>query len=182
MVEQAKAFIRVKIADWAESWLLNMRQEHRASGRVLNVEERSAFAGYLKPDLLAAVRVVEVDRIPNPPFFPSLSQFSLPAPWDFSSDPGLSVLDTVVLSKPLIPDGRWLSVLFHECVHLQQFQALGITRMVSRYVNGLFDNGFEYRKLPMERQAHELQFRFDSGLKVFSVEQEIETALLNGAI
>jgi hypothetical protein len=182
MVETGKAFLKSKLADWAEGWLLNLRQEYRAAARALNRDETSALSGYLKPDLLTAVRVMEVERISNPPFFPSLSQFGIPVPWDFSGEPGLAVVDTVVLSKPLIPEGRWLSVLFHECVHLQQFQVLGVTRMVARYVHGLFDNGFDYRKLPMERQAHELQFRFDAGLRVFSVEQEVESALVNGNI
>ncbi len=182
MVETGKAFLKSRLADWAEGWLLDLRQGFRASARTLHGEERAALSGYLKPDLLATIRVAEVERIPNPPFFPSLSRFGIPVPWDFSSEPGLSVVDTVVLSKPLIPEGQRLSVLFRECVHLQQFQVLGVTRMVARYVHGLFENGFDYRKLPMERQAHDLQFRFDAGLKMFSVEQEVEAALIAGAI
>jgi hypothetical protein len=182
MVEQATAFIKVRIADWAESWLLNLRQEYRGVSRPLSPDEVSALRGYLKPDLLNATRVVEADRIPNPPFFPRLPELGVPLTWDFSREAGLSVVDTVVLVRSRIPEGRWLSALFHECVHLQQFQVLGVTRMVARYVNGLFDNGFDYNKLPMERQAHDLQLRFDSCLRAFSVEREVETALLNGAI
>lgn len=182
MVESGKAFLKVKLADWAESWLLNLRQEYRSVSRMLSTEEISGLRGYLGPDLLAVIRVAEVERIPNPPFFPGLSQFGLPVPWDFSAEPGLSVVDTVMLSKSLIPEGRVLSVLFHECVHLQQFQVLGVSKFIGRYVHGLFENGFDYRKLPMEQQAHDLQFRFDAGLKVFSVGDEVEQALLSGAI
>jgi hypothetical protein len=53
---------------------------------------------------------------------------------------------------------------------------------VSRYIDGLFENGFNYSKLPMEQQAHELQFRFDAGLRVFSVEREVEQALISRVI
>jgi hypothetical protein len=182
MVEQAKTFLKVRLVDWVESWLLNLRQEYRAVARRLDAWEQAGLAGYLKPDLLGTVRVVEVDRIPNPSFFSSLSQFGLPVPWDFSSEPSLAVMDTIFLSTPLTPKDRRLSVLFHECVHLQQFQVLGLTRLVSRYIDGLFENGFNYGKLPMERQAHELQFRFDAGLKAFSVEREVEQALIGRLI
>jgi hypothetical protein len=182
MVERGKAFLKVKLVDWVESWLLNLRQEYRAMARQLSAEERTGLSGYLKPDLLDSVRVVELERIPNPPFFPSLSHLGVPVPWDFSSEPSLAVMDTILLSMPLTPPNRRLSVLFHECVHLQQFQVLGLTKLVSRYIDGLFDNGFNYSKLPMEQQAHELQFRYDAGLKAFSVEREVEEALIGGAI
>ena len=59
---------------------------------------------------------------------------------------------------------------------------LGLTRLVGRYIDGLFENGFDYSKLPMEQQAHELQFRYDAGLKSFSVEREVEQALIGGVI
>ena len=32
-------------------------------------------------------------------------------------------------------------------------------------MHGLFANGFNYPGLPMERQAEDLQFRYDAGLK-----------------
>ena len=182
MVESGKAFLKVRLVDWVESWLLNLRQEYRAMARRLSAEEHAGLRGYLKPDLLDSVRIVELERIPNPPFFPSLSNLGLPVPWNFSSEASLAVMDTILLSTPLTPPDRRLSVLFHECVHLQQFQVLGLTKLVSRYIDGLFDNGFNYGKLPMEQQAHELQFRYDAGLKAFSVEHEVEQALIAGAI
>ena len=182
MVKYAKEFLKAKIADWAEGWLLNMRQDCRAIARSLTDEEIADLSGYFRPDLLATVRVALLDRIPNPPFFNSLPDFGLPVPWDFSGQPGLAVVDTAVFSESLVLDGRWMSHLFHECVHLQQFQALGVSKMVARYVQGLFANGFDYAKLPMERQAHDLQFRFDAGLKVFSVEHEVEQALIGGKL
>ena len=182
MVERGKAFLKVRLVDWVESWLLNLRQEYRAMARRLNAEELAGLRGYLKPDLLDAVRIVELERIPNPPFFPSLPGLGLPVPWNFSSQSSLAVMDTILLSTPLTPPDRRLSVLFHECVHLQQFQVLGLTKLVSRYIDGLFDNGFNYGKLPMEQQAHELQFRYDAGLKAFSVEREVEDALIAGVI
>jgi hypothetical protein len=182
MVERAMEFLKVKLIDWTESWLLNLRQEYRGAARALTVREISALRGYYSDDFLGRVRVVLVDRIPNPSFFGSLSKFGLPVPWDFSAEPGLAVVDVVFLSKELVPEGGLLHVLFEELVHIQQFQTLGISRLVGRYVRGLFMNGFDYARLPMERQADELRRRFDVGLAIFSVEHEVEGALLQGRI
>ena len=182
MVEQAKALLKAKLVEWAEAWLLNLRQEYRAVSRALTPDEKAHLRGYFKPDLLLTLRVAESRRIPNPSFFPTLPSMGVPIPWDFSAESGLAAVDTVVLSRPLIPEDSWLSVLFLECVHIQQFQALGVAKLVGRYVNGLFMNGFDYAALPMERQARELQLRFDAGLVLFSVEHEVEQAVLSGAI
>lgn len=182
MVERAAAFLKVKLADWAEAWLLNIRQEYRPESRALTADETAELRGYFGQNLLSLVRVAVTERIPNPSFFAGLPQLGLPIPWNFSTEPSLAAVDTILISKPLVPKGRLLSILFEECVHLQQFQALGASRLVSHYVHGLFENGFNYRGLPMERQARELQFRFDAGLKMFSVEREVEAALVSGAI
>src|SRR5690349_8904601 len=101
MVERGKAFLKVRLVDWVESWLLNLRQEYRAMARQLNAEELAGLRGYLKPDLLDTVRIVELERIPNPPFFPSLPSLGLPVPWNFSSQSSLAVMDTILLSTPL---------------------------------------------------------------------------------
>jgi len=182
MVERAVELLKVKLMDWAEGWLLNLRQEYRVVARTLTDEEAASLRGYFGRDLLARVRLAPVERISNPGFFGSLPNLGVPVPWDFSAEPGLSVVDTIVMSRSLIAEDAWVSVLFEECVHIQQFQTLGVSRLVSRYVNTLFSNGFDYRNLPMEQQARELRMRFDAGLKAFSVEQIVETALLKGAI
>src|SRR6185295_2721825 len=74
MVESAKAFLKIKLADWAESWLLNLRQEYRPVSRLLSSEETASLRGYFASDLLAMVRVAVTGNISNPPFFSSLPQ------------------------------------------------------------------------------------------------------------
>ena len=105
-----------------------------------------------------------------------------PAARGFFGSLWLALVDTAVISPARVPEGRWMSVLFHELVHLQQFQALGVSKLVARYVHGLFANGFNYPGLPMERQAENLQFRYDAGLMMFSVEMEVGRAIMTGAI
>ena len=182
MVKYAKEFLQAKLTDWAEGWLLNLRQDCRGVSRVLSEEEVAGLNGYFEAHLLSTVRVALMNQIPNPPFFSSLPEFGLPVPWNYSEQPGLALVDTAVISPARVPEGRWMSVLFHELVHLQQFQALGVSKLVARYVHGLFANGFNYPGLPMERQAENLQFRYDAGLKMFSVEMEVGRAIMTGAI
>jgi hypothetical protein len=182
MVKYAKEFLKARLADLAEGWLLNLRQDCRPLSRSLSDEEVSELAGYFKPDLLSTVRVALLERIPNPPFFSSLPELGVPVPWNYSTEPGIALVDTAVIAPTLVPEGRWMSVLFQECVHLQQFQVLGVSKMVARYIQGLFSNGFDYTGLPMEQQARELQFRFDVGLQAFSVEHEVSQAVMSGNI
>ncbi len=182
MVKYAKEFLKAKLADWAEGWLLNLRQDCRGVSRMLSDEELAGLHGYFERDLLSTVRVALMDQIPNPPFFSSLPELGLPVPWNYSEQPGLALIDTAVISPKRVPSGRWMSVLFHELVHLQQFQALGVSKFVARYVQGLFANGFDYAALPMERQAEDLQLRYDAGLKMFSVEREVGRAIMAGGI
>ena len=51
------------------------------------------------------------------------------------------------------------ALLFHELVHAVQYAQLGATEFASRYVNG-FIKGGSYEKIPLEKNAYELEARF----------------------
>ena len=166
-----------QILDAAEAWLKGQREQHRPRGRPLERMEAESFNGYFDDALLNSIRVVEVEKIDNPEFFNMLPDIPLPVPFDYSAEPSLTVIDTILVVKSKVPPGEWLSILFQECVHVQQFQLLGAYRMSARYLHGLIVNGFNYREVPMEKQAYDLQMRFDAGLRPFSVKAEVEAAL-----
>jgi hypothetical protein len=161
----------------AESWLHHLRTTHRPAAQVLGADEREHFCEYFSDEVLQAVRVAPVSRIENPEFFKLLPAADLPEPWDYSAHPALTAIDTILLIESRIPKGRRLSLLFKECVHVQQFLILGPYRMAAKYLHGLIVNGFDYRTLPLERQGDDLQLRFDAGYRPFSVKDEIERAL-----
>ena len=166
-----------QILDAAESWLNETRNQLRPRGRMLERMESETLNGYFEDELLNSLRIVEVEKIENPKFFEMLPEIPLPVPYDYSAEASLCVIDTILMVKEKVPPGEWLSILFEECVHAQQFRIIGPYKMAARYLHGLIVNGFNYRDLPMEKQAHELLLRFDAGLRPFSVKAEVEMAL-----
>jgi hypothetical protein len=64
-------------------------------------------------------------------------------------------------------------------VHVVQYRILGVAAFVRRYVLGWANNGRRYEAIPLERDAYELQARFESNPgRPFSVEREAELLLL----
>lgn len=160
-----------------QKWLADLREKHRPHGRRLTRSEIDHLQGYFEPDLLDMVRVVNVDSIENPAFLNLMPKAELPIPWDFSQEEALAVLDTILLVESRIDPADLLSILFQKCVFIVQFQLLGPYKMGARYLHGLIRNGFNYRELPMQKQAVDLQMRFDAGLRPFSVKAEVADAI-----
>ena len=49
--------------------------------------------------------------------------------------------------------------LFHELVHVVQYENLGLTEFAARYARGFLTGG-SYEGIPLERSAYELDARF----------------------
>ncbi|MFN2570846.1 MAG: hypothetical protein ABR537_04420 [Gemmatimonadales bacterium] len=86
----------------------------------------------------------------------------------------ITFVDTIVVSErgPL-PASEELPLLFHELVHVVQYDVLGLDEFVRRYVRGWVENGFQYSRIPLERSAYELDGRFRAGAPGFSVRAEV---------
>jgi len=63
-------------------------------------------------------------------------------------------VDTVVSHEPF--NDR---LLFHELVHVVQYEKLGLEGFAAKYVRG-FLNGGSYEGIPLEMNAYELDARF----------------------
>ena len=175
------AFVE-KLLQEGQKWLGGLRARHRPNGRPLTRAEFENLSGYFDDELLETIRVVKVDRIENPEFLHLLTTAELPIPWDYSQEDALAVIDTILLVESRIDPADLLSVLFQKCVFVVQFQVLGPYKMGARYLHGLIQNGFNYSELPMQRQAVDLQMRFDAGLRPFSVRTEVEEAVRKNRI
>ena len=67
-----------------------------------------------------------------------------------------------------------LALIFHECVHVAQYQILGVGEFIRRYVEGWAANGYEYASIPLEVDAYALQGRFETSPNApFSVESDV---------
>lgn len=101
--------------------------------------------------------------IQNPPFYADLEQAGIDVPLDFRQMTGITFIDTIVVSEAApIASSKWLPLLFHELIHVLQYQELGLYRFVQVYVRGWAAGGFRYEDIALERDAYELDAKFRS--------------------
>src|SRR4030067_3767004 len=113
-----------------------------------------------------------VRKIENPSFYTDLARSGISISLDFSQMAGITFVDTILLSDLSAHVQPRISLLFHEMVHVVQYGWLGVSEFTSQYVRGWAQNGFVYAEIPLERDAYELQKRFDSAPQyIFSVEE-----------
>jgi len=62
----------------------------------------------------------------------------------------------------LLPDVSCLPLVFHELVHVVQFDELGPERFLARYLDEWVAAGFRYERIGLELDACALQRRFES--------------------
>ena len=90
----------------------------------------------------------------------------------------ITFVDTILMSERRSPPANeQMPLLFHELVHVVQYERLGLDEFVTRYVRGWVANGFQYSGIPLERWAYELDARFRTGAPAFSVAAEITRQL-----
>lgn len=138
----------------------------------LSPRQKELMAGFFTRTILRSVRITVLVgmKLENPLFYPALRQMGFANLPDFSNVEAMT-FDNVVVSHQFFTD----SLLFHELVHVEQFRQLGVERFAELYVRG-FMNGGGYDGIPLERNAYELQARFDANqLEKFSVKDEVRT-------
>ena len=165
------------------AWVREQRDRHRPEALALEPQERQVFEPFFEAELLDEVRFKSVPRVENPGFYRVLAAMGQPLPMDFTATHGITFGDTVLLSERYLRSGESrLSLLFHEMVHVVQYRLLGMEGFLRAYVTGWAENGFEYRAIPLERQAYDLQHRFeDDAAAAFSVRDEVTRRLASGA-
>jgi hypothetical protein len=158
-------------------WLWEQRNLHRADSRELSAQERLAFQGYYGDGTLDRVRLATVERISNPSFYSQLQSSGYPT-LDVSFAAGMAFVDCVVVRRSINQDSAWWrSLLFHELVHVVQFEVLGPERHLELYLRGWMENGYRYDSIPFEEQARQLEARFNGHEPPFPVREAVETGL-----
>ena len=143
---------------------------HRAMA--LDRNQKEAMEPFFPASTLDSARVLVLssERVCNPPFYAELLHMGfdraiLP---DFTDMAAITFVDTVVSHV-----GFTDRLLFHELVHVVQYQKLGLEGFAVKYVNGFLGGG-SYEAIPLEMNAHELDARFAADpAKPFSVETEV---------
>lgn len=119
-----------------------------------------------------------VHCISNPGFYSQLQDTVLPRIFDFTEAAGITFKDTILVSQRFLASHTQLTLIFHELIHVVQYEVLGVKDFIKRYVRDWVDNGLNYHAIPLEVQAYELQKRYKKDPKsAFSVLDEIRQGL-----
>lgn len=161
------------------SYIGHQRQTYRPGGASLSFGQKTAMPPFFSEPVLDSIRLVVLagQRVNNPPFYGELVQmgFSPVDLPDFVEMAAITFVDTVV-SHEAFTD----RLLFHELVHVVQYEKLGLEEFASKYVRGFLSGG-SYERIPLEMIAYELDTRFaEMPTSVFSVEDEVQRWLRAG--
>lgn len=167
------------LTEHAIQWVQSEREEHRPAARDLTEVEKSEFAPFFDPIVLGFAKIKVVPSISNPGFYAQLRDSHLPGLLDFTQAVGITFRDTILVSQRYLAYHSQLRpLIFHELVHVVQYEVLGVVDFIERYVKDWVDNGLDYLAIPLEAKAYELQKRYEKGLKKgFSVLDEVRQGL-----
>lgn len=149
------------------------RRNFRQRAVPLSPNQMAAMQPFFATSTLDAVWVTVLtgERVGNPPFYRQLVQmgFEPAALPNFALMAAITFVDTVVSHEPFTD-----RLVFHELVHVVQYQKLGLPEFAAKYVRG-FLNGGSYEAIPLEMNAYELDGRFEAApTKAFSVGDEVQ--------
>jgi len=173
-MEQLLNFLKIN----AKDWLVSEREKHRENAMNIRHEDKIVLENHFYAGTLENIRVCKIEQIENPPFYASFEKTGQPIPLDFREMRGITFIDTIVIAEPKVTPDIWLSLLFHECVHVCQYTILGVDKFIEQYVDGWVGSGYDYASIPLEVDAYELQREFETtSLSTLSVESEIKRRL-----
>jgi hypothetical protein len=171
-----------KLSDDQVEWVIQrvaayidqQRQTYRRRALPLSQNQKAAMDPFFQASTLESARVVVLagERVSNPPFYAELAKMGFEAGLlpDFADMAAITYVDTVVSHGPF---GDRL--LFHELVHVVQYEKLGLAEFAAKYVKGFLSGG-SYPAIPLEMNAYKLDGRFATGpAKTFSVAAEVQS-------
>lgn len=145
------------------AWIRAERARYRPLATPLSEADRRRFSGYFPQELLAATWLVEVSGFENPEFFSIFEDAGEARPLDLRQASALALVDTIVITEEASASSSRDRVLFHELVHLVQYDAMGLAEYMRTYAESWAGNGRSYRAIRHEAQAFELATRFTAG-------------------
>ncbi len=148
-------------------------QTYRHRAMPLDRNQKEAMEPFFPASTLDSARVLVLssERVCNPPFYGELLHMGFDAAIlpDFTDMTAITFVDTVVSHGPFTD-----RLLFHELVHVVQYQKLGLEGFAVKYVRGFLGGG-SYEAIPLEMNAYELDARFaEAPRKAFSVTGEVQ--------
>ena len=166
------------LAENAGHWSERLRAQHRVHANLLPDTTVAALNGFFERETLDRTRIRHVTNIDNPPFYREFEEAGESFPLDFTVWAAITFGDVILVNGEQVPGPPSHSVVFHEMVHVVQYDELGIHEFARRYVTPFVQSRFNYMSIPLESVAFDLQGRFEerSG-DPFSAEEEIRSRI-----
>ena len=150
------------LIEHAIQWVETQRDEHRLTARNLTETEKSEFTPFFDSKILNLARIKIVSVIENPAFYSDLQDLKTPKLLNFNNVAGITFKDTILISQRFLKaDSRLRSLIFHELVHVVQYEIFGVREFIARYVREWAENGFAYSAIHFEIEAYELHQRYE---------------------
>ena len=164
----------------AIQWVETQRNEHRLTARILTEEEKSEFEHFFDSKILDLARIKIVPVIENPGFYSDLQDLKIPRLLDFRNAAGITFKDTIVISQQYLKaDSKLKPLIFHELVHVVQYEVFGVREFITGYVRSWADNGFNNSSIHFEIEAYKLHQRYEANPgKGFSVVDKVRQRLV----
>ena len=168
-----------QIAGQVEDYILNSRKRYAVQAVPLTANQLMTMEPFFPAALLSSVRACRLQgqRVLDPPFYTMLKIMGIRQLPEFSAMAAITFVD-VIVSHEEVTD----PLLFHELVHVVQYDQLGTKEFAVRYVNGFLQGG-GYSEIPLEKHAYGLEERFSGNrTQSFSVEEEVKGTLGSGRL
>lgn len=160
------------------SWVRRERARHRPEAAPLSVGARAALGPFFSSATLEKVRIRVVERLEPPAAIGAVRRLGVPLPLELDRVAGITFDDTVLVLD-FVPEAERVPLLFHEAVHVVQYDRLGVDGFVDRYVTEWLAAGRRYGSIPLEGDAYALATRFAADPEdPFDAEAEIERRIL----
>jgi hypothetical protein len=161
------------------AYIERQRQTYIRKAVPLDRNQKTTMQPFFPESTLDSARalVLAGERGGNPPFYEELVRMgfeagSLP---NFAFMAAITFVDTVVFHEPFTE-----RLLFHELVHVVQYEKLGLNGFTAKYVTGFLSGGC-YEAIPLEMNAYELDGRFATEpTKTFSVAAGVQSWIDGG--
>jgi hypothetical protein len=160
-----------QLAGMVEDFILKSQRRYAPRAVPLTPEQNTAMQPFFSADVLEQVRLLPLDgeRVQDPSFYTMARMMGFKNLPSFSNVAAVTFVDVIVSHEPFTND-----LLFHELVHAVQYAQMGTREFSDKYVHGFLSGG-GYDGIPLERNAYELEARYQANpTQVFSVPEEVK--------
>jgi hypothetical protein len=160
-----------ELTGWVATYISEQRALFLRKAVPIEASHKAVLQTFFPEDLLDDVRVVQ-GCVSEPSFYRELRGLGIENALPFSDMAGITFQNVVVHVELLA-----LPLLFHELVHAVQYSRLGLRGFAEHYVRGFLSGG-SYEEIPLEKQAYELEARFEANPgEQFSVDVDVQRRL-----